>query len=205
MFSEGYGMATSSPDKSGPRGAALIPASDSPSPADARSHGEKPRRVAAREEVDVWWGSYAGRAMLPGFAVCLIITVLLLVLDWYLAIHHLRTDLISSAILSLAGALWLFEGTRWVYRMIAVNYRLTNRRLLYTRGFKVPENWTVDLARVREVSVLRSPLERLLGVGHIRIQVQDNSLPPLVLEAVLAPERVARTIRRRVRQAQAAS
>ena len=143
--------------------------------------------------------------MLPSFVLCLIVTVLLLVLDWYLGIRNLRTDLISSAILSLAGALWLFEGTRWVYRMIAVNYRLTNCRLLYTRGFKVPDNWTVDLARVSQVSVLRSPLERLLGVGRIHIQVQDSSLPPLILEAVLAPERVARTIRRRVRQALSAN
>jgi membrane protein YdbS with pleckstrin-like domain len=171
-------MAASSPDKSEPR-------------------------VAEREEIDIWWGSYAGRAMLPGFMLCLLVTVLLLALDWYLGFRHLRTYLISSAILSLAGAVWLFEGTRWFYRMIAVNYRLTNRRLLYTRGFKVPDNWTVELARVAQVSVLRSPLERLLGIGRISIQVYDSSLPPLILEAVLAPERVARTIRRRARQAQA--
>jgi hypothetical protein len=197
-------MAASSPDKSEPRGAALsLSASDSPSSTDPRSGGERCHRVVEREEIDVWWGSYAGRTMLPSFLLCLIVTVLFLALDWNLEIRNLRTHLISSAILSLAGAVWLFEGTRWVYRMIAVNYRLTNRRLLYTRGFKVPDTWTIELTQISQVAVLRSPRERLLGVGRIQIHLQDSNLPPLVLEAVLAPERVARTIRRRARQARA--
>ena len=29
------------------------------------------------EEVDVWWGSYAGRAMAPSFAVCICLTALI--------------------------------------------------------------------------------------------------------------------------------
>ena len=47
------------------------------------------------------------------------------------------------------------------------------------------------------------PLERLLRVGRISIQAQDGNPPPLVLDGVLNPQRVARTIRKRVRLAQA--
>jgi membrane protein YdbS with pleckstrin-like domain len=159
--------------------------------------------VPETQETDIWWGSYAGRTMLPGFLLCLVVTIFLLAVEGYLGSRHWRSDLISSAVLALAGALWLFEGTRWVYRTVAVNYRLTNRRLLYTRGFTFPDSWAVELSRISEVVVMRSPIERLLGVGRIRIQVEDRNSPPLVLDGVLAPEHVARTIRRRARQARA--
>jgi membrane protein YdbS with pleckstrin-like domain len=139
--------------------------------------------------------------MLPGFVICLVLTIALLALDAYLGSQQWRSDLISSAILAVAGALWLFEGTRWVYRTIAVNYRLTNRRLLYMRGFKLPDSRAVELVRISQVTVASGPIERLLGVGRISIQLENESSPPLVLDGVLSPEHVARTIRRRVRQA----
>jgi membrane protein YdbS with pleckstrin-like domain len=168
---------------------------------DQRMEHGRSERESDNQETDVWWGSYAGRTMLPGFVICLVLTIVLLALDAYLGSQQWRSDLISSAILATAGALWLFEGTRWVYRTIAVNYRLTNRRLLYMRGFKLPDSRAVELARISQVTVASGPIERLLGVGRISIQLENESSPSLVLDGVLAPEHVARTIRRRVRQA----
>ena len=195
-------MAASSPDKPAlPGAASSAPAPGSSSPDGTKEADGQPGRAAEIEEIDVWWGSYASRTMLPGFLLCLLLTLVLLVMDWYLESRDRRSDLISSAVLGLAGALWLFEGTRWVYRMIAINYRLTNRRLLYTRGFKRPDSWAIELAQVTDVSVACGPIERLLGVGRISIQVKDGNSSPLVLHGVLNPQRVARTIRRRVRQA----
>lgn len=197
-------MAAPLPDNPALHGAASsLTDADSSFPADPTKRAAQPGPVVESEEIDIWWGSYAGRTMLPGFLLCLLLTVFLLALDWYLETRHTRSDVISSVVLGLAGAIWLFQGTRWVYRMIAVNYRLTNRRLLYARGFKLPNCWAIELARVADVSVLRGPFERLWGVGRIEIQVQERNSPSLVLEGVLAPERVARTIRRRVRQARA--
>ncbi len=195
-------MAAPLPDKSAlPGAASSLSAPDSSSRADPKEEEEERDRGPETDEIDIWWGSYAGRTMLPGFLLCLLLTISLLALDWYLETRNRRSDLVSSAVLGLAGALWLFEGSRWVYRMIAVNYRLTNRRLLCTHGFKLPDSWAVELARVTEVAVVCGPLERLLGVGRICIQVQNGKSRPFVLDGVLAPERVARTIRRRVQQA----
>jgi membrane protein YdbS with pleckstrin-like domain len=156
---------------------------------------------ADRAETDVWWGAYAGRTMLPGFLLCLLLTAILLGLDLYLKTAQRRSELVSSAVSGVAGAIWLFQGTRWVYRMTAVNYRLTNRRLLFSRGFKLPDTWAIELERIADVSVVAGPVERLLGVGTIQVRVQDGGSPLFVLDGVLAPERVARIIRRRVRQA----
>ena len=169
-----------------------------------KGHGGA-HRVLETEETDIWWGSYAGRTMLPGFLLCLVLTIILLALDAYLGSRQSRSDLVSSAVLGVAGALWLFQGTRWLYRMTAINYRLTNRRLLYTRGFKLVEGWAIDLAHIKHVGVVSGPVERLLGVGRIRIHVENETAPPIVLDGVLAPEHVARTIHRRARQARARS
>jgi membrane protein YdbS with pleckstrin-like domain len=197
-------MAAPLPDKPAlPGAASSLSVPDATAPADRQNGEGHGKRALQTEETDTWWGSYAGRTMLPGFLLCLLLTVVLLILDWYLETRQRRSDLISSAVLGLAGAVWLFQGTRWVYRMIAVNYRLTNRRLLYTSGFKLPETWAIDLARITRVSVVTGSLERLLGVGRIHIQVDNADSPCFILEGVLAPERVARTIRRRVRQARA--
>jgi membrane protein YdbS with pleckstrin-like domain len=150
--------------------------------------------------------------MLPGFLLCLLLTVLLFGLDFYFKNtplwRGLRTtpqELVSSGLFAVAGAIWLFQATRWIYRMIAVTYRLTNRRLLYIRGFKLPECWAIKLEQIADVRVDAGPLERLLGVGRIKILVQNGISSDFVLDGVPAPERVARTIRRRVRQAQRSS
>jgi membrane protein YdbS with pleckstrin-like domain len=196
-------MAAASPDPPG----VPSPASSLPSPGSSSRDGPtkedaRRSRAAATDEVDIWWGSYASRTMLPSFLLCLLLTIVLLAIDWYLEGRNERSDLISSAVLGTAVALWLFEGTRWFYRMIAINYRLTSRRLLCTRGFSLRDCRAVDLAQVTEVAVESSPIERLLGVGRILIHVQDGH-PAAVLDGVLKPRRVARTIRRRVRHARA--
>ncbi|HLJ96730.1 MAG TPA: PH domain-containing protein [Gemmataceae bacterium] len=176
------------------------PARDGPN----QSPGER-RPRAELEEVDLWWGSYAGRAMLPGFLLCLLLTIFLLAMEWYLGRRQARSDLISSAVLGVAGASWLFEGTRWVYRMTALNYRLTNRRLLYMHGFKLPESWAIELRQITDVSVMSGPIERFLGVGRIVVQTGGDKPGSVVLEGVWHPYRIARIIRRRVRQARAGS
>jgi membrane protein YdbS with pleckstrin-like domain len=195
-------MAAPLPEKSAfPAPPAPLPHSDGSAEPDQRvGHGPS-ERASDGQETDIWWGSYAGRTMLPGFLICLVLTIALLALDAYLGSRHWRSDLTSSAVLAVAGALWLFQGTRWVYRTIAVNYRLTNRRLLYMRGFKLPDSRAVELAHINEVTLTSGAFERLLGVGRISIHMENESLPALVLDGVLAPEHVARTIRRRARQA----
>src|SRR5438876_10902698 len=122
-------MAAPSPDKPAFPGAAA-PAAGSPT-RDGSKRREGPRsRAAEMEEADIWWGSYAGRTALPGLLLCLLLTVVLLAIDWYLDSRNTRSDLISSAVLGLAGALWIFAGIWWVYRMIVIIYRLIDCRLL---------------------------------------------------------------------------
>jgi membrane protein YdbS with pleckstrin-like domain len=150
----------------------------------------------AEEEVEVWWGSYAGRTMVPGFLVCLLATtgLIIAVYAWGGARNPRQLAYLISS------PLWLVQTGRWLYRMTAFNYRLTNRRLFVSRAFRTAAD-VVDLARVERVRVERGPLERRLGVG--RVYVEAAGTPPLVLRGVLHPNAVAGQISDQVQQARA--
>src|SRR5262245_11124908 len=84
----------------------------------------------ATQEVDAWWGSYSGRALIPIFVIAVVLTALI--------------DVVCGLILPLGTARFVIVGTvivilglqvlRWLYLMVGYNYRLTTHRLLRERG-----------------------------------------------------------------------
>ena len=83
------------------------------------------------KEVDVWWGSYAGRAMGPSFAVCVAMTAVIYFATRWWVPHRGWLQLTFAA---LAGSLWLVQLARWGHRFFTWNYRLTTRFLYVDRG-----------------------------------------------------------------------
>src|SRR5262249_12897306 len=84
---------------------------------------------SSEEEVDLWWGAYAGRKMLPEFVLCGIITALLFAMAWYFRTWH--GNVVRYLVQLAMGAVWLSELAKWAYRLVACGYRLTTRRVLY--------------------------------------------------------------------------
>ena len=154
-------------------------------------HAEPVLDSREAEERDLWWGSCAGRSLLPSFLICALLTALLFFV--------LRS---SSRWLPyyLAGAVWLLQLVRWAYRALGWNYRLTTRRLLCQRGLRRQALRAIDLTTIGHVLVERSPLDRMLGVGQLRVVMNDRS-PMLVLEGVLNPDHIAVMIRAQVERA----
>lgn len=154
------------------------------------------------QELDVWWGAYAGRAMLFSFTLCALLTLAVAAGGWYF--WHVRGQsayFMRHVVLGLTGAIWFVQGLRWAYRTVSINYRLTTHRLFRDRGFHNPTAGTVILERVTDVAVEpRTALEQLVHVGRIRVTSEDDT-PPLVLEGVYQPEHVAAEIRRQVQRA----
>jgi len=152
------------------------------------------------EEVDLWWGSYAPRTMAPSFMLCLVLTLAISAEAWSLGIwqEHSSARYTAQVLMVL---LWAIQFTRWAYRIFAINYRLTNRRLFHEQGFHRPQNREIMLSRIHQVVVERGPLERLLRVGRLRVLAQDHSLPPIIFEGVPDPDHVAMAIRKQVHKA----
>jgi uncharacterized membrane protein YdbT with pleckstrin-like domain len=154
------------------------------------------------DEIDLWWGSSAGRAMAVDFAVCAVTTVLLLAagmtLEMLTALRGFRTGAIGVSLL-----IWVVQIARWVYSTTSTNYRLTTRRVLIDCGFFHPLKREMPLSEVGQVEVEQRPHERIVGVGRIKILADDVG-EPIVFTGVRHPERVAAEIRKQARQARAA-
>jgi hypothetical protein len=157
--------------------AGAVTSSDSGRPADARR--------AAADEVELWWGSYSGWTMAPSFAVCILLTGVIVWAAWYFVGHGWE----QLTALSAASVVWVVQLVRWGARFFGWNYRLTTRHLFALRGLRRPTIARLELARVARVHVHRNWVERQVHVG--RVIVEGDGVMPLVLEGVYQPQRHA--------------
>jgi hypothetical protein len=139
--------------------------------------------------------------MLPSFLVCVLATGLIAWVTWLL----MRPGYFKLTFLGLAGLLWLGQGIRWGYRYFGYTYRMTTRRLFRDRGFLLGLRDQVELASVAGVVVRRRWFERLVGIGEVLVRPEDPARPPLTLEGVRQPARVAEEIRLAVQRAREAA
>jgi hypothetical protein len=146
------------------------------------------RDDVADQEVDVWWGSYAGRTMLPSFLVCIGLTGLIVLLAWELV----ERDQLKLTILGLGALVWLVELARFGYRYFGFTYRLTNKRLFRNRSRKPLQ---ISLTDIAEIGLERNGFEKLVGIGRVTVTFPDKSRPLVVLEGVKNPNQVAELIR----------
>jgi hypothetical protein len=154
------------------------------------------------QETDIWWGAYAGRTMMPSFVICTLLTGLLVFVVWMLWPKNEDRPppyLERYTTYILVGAVWLFQLIRWGYRILAINYRLTTRRLFCQRGFYTPFT-AIDLTSIATVRIERDALEGYLKVGRLRIVPVDNGQPPMILEGVYNPDQIAALIMNQVQQ-----
>jgi hypothetical protein len=166
-----------------------------PSP-ETDTQDRQERRNLPPQEVDVWWGAYAGRTMLPGFGFCVLFLLVAIIAGWYcwarLGFDRLTTRYSAFA---LIGLVWGLQIIRWLHRTITFSYRLTNRRLLLERNFVRSGRAELGLDTITEVRALQSPIERRLGIGTLYVFAADKNLPAMVLAGVVSPDKVSDQIR----------
>jgi hypothetical protein len=158
--------------------------------------------IDENQETDVWWGSYAGRTMTPSFVACGLLTALIIWGVWLIwPRQENRPYLQRYTTYILVGAVWIFQVIRWGYRLVAINYRLTTRRLFCQRGFQTAATTALDLNAIATVRIERNALEGYLKVGRLRIVPVDSTQAPLVLEGIWRPDQIAALIMNQVQQA----
>ena len=131
------------------------------------------------QEVDIWWGAYAGRTMWPSFVVCALLTLAIGVAAfgwWQLNPKH--PHLVRYTGYWLAGMIWSAQLLRWGYRTLSINYRLTSRRLFRDRGFHNPAAGRVDLSNVAAVEVERGGYFERLARRPGACAVQPRNASP---------------------------
>lgn len=147
---------------------------------------------------DLAWRSYSGWAMLPSFGLCILLSVLLLSGDWLISELRSTYRAAGPLVLTLIAAIWVFQLIRWTYRRITYTYRLTPRTLFVDRGFLYAPEPPVDLGTVTEVQWGRNAIQRLVGVGWVRLIREKGE--PITLTGLWHPARFAADLQGLARQ-----
>ena len=93
----------------------------------------------------------------------------------------------------------------WRYLRTACHlFELTDQRLLERSGIVVKRVETLELYRVKDMSVSGTLLQSLFGCGRIVLLTTDTSSPALLINAVPNPEGVCQLLREAVEQCRAA-
>jgi membrane protein YdbS with pleckstrin-like domain len=184
------------------------PAGDSDASAPA---GTDPYSQAAAKHDDsdadkgeIWNGRPSFKTLLGQWALYVVVVVALLilalavlpaprensfwdvVLDWFLWL------------VVLLPLLWL--GFRTLYLRWSVRYRLTSQRLFIDRGILSRTTDQLELIRVDDISVRRSIIDRMVGLGNVIIRSTDASDPELVMRGIEKADDVAEHIRTHMRR-----
>ncbi len=71
-----------------------------------------------------------------------------------------------------------------VYRRLAIRYRLTNQRLFHEHGILRRVTDRIEVIDMHDITFEQGIVERLLGIGTIRIKSNDKTDPDFWLRGI---------------------
>ena len=152
---------------------------------------------AAVPEQPLWSGRYSLRAATHLWFLSALWTALVIAL--YLRFVGTRTQRLDLIALAVGLAPAILALGRTMIRALSLRYRLTNHRLFTERGLLSRQHDELELIRVDDVSVHQNLLQRLFGVGAVKVLSTDPTSPVLTMEGIARPLQVKELLRTQVR------
>ena len=142
--------------------------------------GER-RGVADTVEQEIWKGSYSPKAMLGAWIITITATIAAVVLGvLFAAGNPVWWWPIGGAIL----ALWVYQLFALLIMRLNVRYRLTNHRFFHERGILRRVTDRIEVIDMDDITFEQGIIERMVGVGTIRITSSDRTHPELSLKGI---------------------
>jgi len=142
---------------------------------------------SAEPERELWRGGYSPKAMLSGWLISGLVDVALLVIGFYWGFSA-KGWLILLPLMTLP---WLYFAALLGYRRLSVRYQLTTQRFQHETGILWRVTNCIETIDMDDITFSQGPLERLVGVGTIRIISSDRSHPELLLSGIAEVQAVA--------------
>jgi len=140
------------------------------------------------QENAVWSGSPSQKSNLGVFTLCAVVAIVLMASAAKLD-GPMRTLVLAMLLLPAGIALW-----RWLVTA-SLQYTLTDQRMILRRGVFSRSTDYVELYRVKDSHFTQTFIERLLGLGTIRLRTTQDSLPVVDMMGMNAPEPLWNQIR----------
>jgi hypothetical protein len=160
-----------------------LPADDAAPPETAGQFppaGAEPENIKDTAEKELWRGGYSPKAMLGCWVASGVISVVLLVVGLF----WIRSSAGWMCLLALAVLPWVYWLTVLTYRRAGTHYLLTTQEFVHERGVLRRVNNRIETLDMADIAFTQTLLQRLAGVGDIRILSTDRSDPDLVLRGI---------------------
>ncbi len=127
-------------------------------------------------EHDLWKGGFSPKAMIGYWLLAAVVTIVAIVVG-IVSVN----PVVWIIGLAVAGSLWVAFALYLLYERLSVDYQLTTQRLFQRKGILARVTNRVEVIDIDDVQFSQSLVERMLGVGTIRILSTDLSDPKLVM------------------------
>ncbi len=132
-------------------------------------------------ERSLWQGFYSPKAMYGTWAISAIVTIVALVLVWQFASQVPNIWPITGAAILFW---WVIAIGNFIYKRLGVHYELTTQRFIHQAGILVRRTDRIDVIDIDDVSFTQGIIQRMLGVGTIRLTGKDRTHPELILSGI---------------------
>ena len=159
-----------------------------PNPVDAFEQAVSDRRnTRDQPEEELWRGGYSSKAMIGAWVASGLISLLLLAAG----ILWAQTGTWWLILLGLMVLPWLYNLVVVCYRRMSVRYVLTSQRFIHESGILRRVNDRIEVLDMDDIACEQGLLERLVGVGTIRIDSSDRSHPDFALRGIEDVKRIS--------------
>lgn len=136
-------------------------------------------------EEQIWSGGYSPKAMIGTWIVISLVSMVLLVLPWFIE------QLTIWLALILVAAIWFVAALRYAWRRLGVHYELTTQRFIHQTGIFTRDTDRIEVIDIDDVSFTQGPIQRMFDVGTIRVTSSDRSHPSLSMLGISDVKAVA--------------
>lgn len=164
-------------------------------PAAAVSPVEQFKKRAAtpdEPETKLWNGGFSPKAMIGYWLFAAVLTVVGCIAAAFAT--PATAGAVWLLVILLAIALWGGLALYYLYLRFGMSYELTSQRLIHKVGLLSQTTNRIEVIDIDDVSTYQTFIERLLGVGSIKILSSDTSDPMLVIRGIDDAKRIATMI-----------
>lgn len=155
---------------------------------------EPPRAPAAPQtetvlpgDDELWSGSFSPRAMIGAWVGAAAFTIAALIVLMFFG-----QDMLWWLIgLGVVVAVWLWQFVSLILKRLDVRYRLTAQRFIYEKGIFRRVMDRIELFDIDDITVEQGLVERLIGIGTIRVSSTDRTQPELRMKGIENVKEVA--------------
>jgi membrane protein YdbS with pleckstrin-like domain len=148
------------------------------------------RSAGADPERPLWRGSYSAKAMYGQWLLGIVVTLVAVAL----AVFFWPTFFAPVAAAAIVVILWICLLGFYFYERLSVDYTLTSQRFVHQKGLLSRVINRVEVIDIDDVTVEQGFIERMFGVGTIKLLSSDTSDPKLLLRGIDDVKRVATMI-----------